>query len=396
MNIEELKNSGWIVFSGIVGSQAYGISTPTSDVDTKGVYIQPLDHILGFGYIEQISDEKNDATYYEIKRFLELLSTNNPNIMELLSLPDDCILYKDPIFDMVLEEKNEFISKMCYNSFGKYASSQIQKARGLNKKIANPIEPERKSILDFCYVPHKQGSMPVKKWLESNGLIPELCGLVAIDHMRYTYGLYYDFPSHLLIIDNPTEIPPLVMEWKIDSEFVNDNLDMFDPVDTSPRNYRGLVTDEEKSNDVCVSDVPKGETPLTHLQVNLDGYSTYCKKYKEYWEWVEKRNPQRYLDNISHSGGYDGKNLAHCHRLLDMAIEIGSGMGINVRRPNREELLSIRRGEKPYDDLIKEADEKIKRIDEIFQKSNLPESVSKKFVDSLLIDIRMRWYFQND
>lgn len=392
MNIEELRSSGWIIFSGIVGSQAYGIATPTSDVDTKGVFIQPLDHILGFGYVDQISDEKNDSTYYEIRRFLDLLSTNNPNILELLNLPEDCILHKDPIFDIVLEEKERFVTKICRNSFGGYAVEQIKKARGLNKKISNPMEPERRSLLDFCYVPYRQGSLPVKKWLEENGLMQELCGLVAIDHMRYTYGLYYDFPSHLSMTEDPMMLPSLVMEWKLKSEFANDNLEIFDPVSMNPRNFRGIVTNEETSNDVCLSDVPKGDEPIIYLQVNLDGYSTYCKKYKEYWDWVEKRNPQRYIDNVSHSGGYDGKNLAHCHRLLDMAIEIGEGKGILVRRTNREELLSIRRGEASYDDLIKDAEEKIKRLDEVFKDSNLPDSVDRSFVDSLLIRIRKMWY----
>ena len=33
---------------------------------------------------------------------------------------------------------------------------------------------------------------------------------------------------------------------------------------------------------------------LAMLYFNLDGYSTYCKKYKEYWSWVDKRNEERY------------------------------------------------------------------------------------------------------
>ncbi len=32
------------------GSQAYGTSIPTSDIDYAGVYIQHLDNILGYGY----------------------------------------------------------------------------------------------------------------------------------------------------------------------------------------------------------------------------------------------------------------------------------------------------------------------------------------------------------
>ena len=83
MTIENLRERGLIIFEGIVGSQAYGIATPTSDVDIKGVFMMPFENILDFGYVEQISDEKNDTVFYEIRRFLQLLQTNNPTILEL-------------------------------------------------------------------------------------------------------------------------------------------------------------------------------------------------------------------------------------------------------------------------------------------------------------------------
>jgi hypothetical protein len=352
LTIDDLKARKMIIFEGIVGSQAYGIATPTSDVDIKGVFIQPLSDILGMGYIEQVSDDTNDTTYYEIKRFLQLLATNNPNILELMALPSDCIKFKDPVFDLILDLQEELISKKCQFTFGGYASEQIKKARGMNKKIMNPVEPERKSILDFCFVPHEQGSIKVEQWLADRGLKQEDCGLVGIDHMRFTYGLYHSVAG----------------------------------------SYRGIVSDREKSNDICLSDIPKGEKSLTIVQVNHDGYSTYCRQYKEYWEWVKKRNPHRYNDNMSHGGGYDGKNLAHCHRLLDMALEIGRGEGINVRRNNREQLLAIRKGEYLYEDILNEAESKIKEMDEVYKNSKLPSDIDMKVIDKLLIKIRMIKY----
>jgi hypothetical protein len=368
MRIEDLKEKGLIVFEGIVGSQAYGISTPESDVDIKGVFIQPLEDILGFGYVEQVNDDKNDTTYYEIRRFLQLLQTNNPNILELLNLPEDCILHKDPIFDEVLSQKEKFISKKCRFSFGGYAVEQIKKARGMNKKIVNPMEPERKGVLDFCYVPFEQGSIPVKEYLKMMDWNQEACGLSSIPHMRFTYSVYYNKAQDLK------------------SKGVDVPVNFY---------YRGIVTNKETSNDVCLSDIPKGVMPDFVMQFNSDGYSTYCRTYKEYWDWVAKRNPKRFADNMLHGGGYDGKNLAHCHRLLDMAIEIGEGKGINVRRENREQLLSIRRGEYDYDMLISEADEKIKKMDEVFLNSSLPNDVDFAEVDSLLVRMRQMWYRYN-
>jgi predicted nucleotidyltransferase len=56
---EFLVENGLILFETIVGSQAYGTQTPSSDIDKKFVYILPQDFILGTGYVEQINVNKD-------------------------------------------------------------------------------------------------------------------------------------------------------------------------------------------------------------------------------------------------------------------------------------------------------------------------------------------------
>lgn len=360
MNIQELRERKLIIFEGIVGSQAYGTATPESDIDIKGIYIQPTEDILGFNYIQQVNDESYDTTYYEIRRFIELLSTNNPNILELLNLPEDKILYKHPIFDELIKNRDKFITKACKNSFAGYAIAQIKKARGLNKKIVNPVDKEKKSPLDFAYVlggnKTNNGSYPLTKWLADRGLNQSDCGLTIIPNARDVYALYHSVGN---------KYKGIVKE--VDGEFV--------------------------SNELRLSSIPKGENPICFISYNKDGYTKYCKDYKEYWSWVKNRNESRYNDNAKHGKGYDGKNLGHCHRLLDMAIEIAKGEGINVRRQNADKLLLIRKGEYDYDELVAEAEEKIKLVDELFEKSSLPESVDKEFINNLLVDIRREFSF---
>ena len=92
----------------IRGSHAYGTNVETSDTDYAGVFIQPLEDILGFGYKEQINDDKNDIVIYEIGRFLKLLSSNNPTVLELLNTPKNCIIYKHPIFDEIINNREKF------------------------------------------------------------------------------------------------------------------------------------------------------------------------------------------------------------------------------------------------------------------------------------------------
>jgi hypothetical protein len=73
---------------------------------------------------------------------------------------------------------------------------------------------------------------------------------------------------------------------------------------------------------------------------------------------LEKRNVARWTEVKGHNQSIDSKNMLHCQRLLDMAIEIAEGKGIIVRRPNADELLKIRRGEVDLTTLIEQ--EKIK------------------------------------
>lgn len=351
MTVEELKKTGWIVFECISGSKAYGTDLPGSDTDIKGVYILPKARLYGLDYLPQINNETNDETYYEIGRFFELLEKNNPNILELLASPPDKILYKHPIFDRI--DPQIFISKKCKDTFAGYAFSQIKKARGLNKKIANPVEKTKKTILEFCHILQGQGSISLVKWLKANDIEQQNCGLVKVPHFKDIYGIYPDPKNEL--------------------------------------GYKGILR-KENATSVLLSSVKKGEKPLAWLHFNQDGYTKYCKDYHDYWDWVENRNELRYQTNIEHGKNYDSKNMMHTFRLLDMAVELLGAGQINVRRPNREELLSIRRGEWQYDDLISMAENKMAEVEKAAAESPLPEEPDHDMVNKLLITLRATYY----
>jgi hypothetical protein len=107
---------------------------------------------------------------------------------------------------------------------------------------------------------------------------------------------------------------------------------------------------------------------------------------------LENRSEERYVETKSHGQKIDGKNMMHCIRLIRMAKEIGLGKGINVRRDDKEELLAIRRGEVDLENLIEIAEADIKNMDEIFERSFLPQSVETDLVNKLLIEIRKKFY----
>jgi predicted nucleotidyltransferase len=349
MTIEELKASGNIIFECISGSRAYGLDTPSSDTDIRGVFILPKEHFYSLDYIGQVNNESNDIVYYELRKFIELCSKNNPNILELLNVPKECVLYKHPIFDEIKLEF--FLSKQCKKSFANYAYAQIKKARGLEKKIVNPVDKKRKTVLDFCFVYEEGKSFPLKTFLDAKNIKQENCGVANIAHLKDCNNLYHSL-----------DIP-----------------------------YKG-VTRSDKANDIALSSIPKGEKVIGMLFFNKDGYSTYCKKYKEYWDWVDKRNEERYKTTISHGKNYDSKNMMHTFRLLHMAKEIASENTINVKRPDRTFLLDVKKGKYEYDELVTWAEERKLELEELYTSSNLPESPNLKKINDLLINTRNGFY----
>jgi uncharacterized protein len=352
MKLDDLQNDiSNVLLKCVSGSQAYGLALPHSDTDIKGVYILPKEDYYGLSYVDQVNNETNDIMYYEIGKFVELLLKNNPNILELLSTPNDCVLYRHPSIDLLKPEM--FLSRLCSQTFGQYAYSQIKKARGLNKKILNPMEMERKTILHFCYVVKGQGSVPAATWLKEHNFSQEDCGLVRIDHMRDTYTLFHQRQSD--------------------------------------KKLNGIFSDED-SDDVSLSSVPKGLEPDAILYFNKDGYSVYCKEYRQYWEWVKLRNEERYENTVGHGKNYDAKNMMHVFRLLNMAEEIARHGKVNVRRSEREWLLGVRAGEFLYEDLLKQAEDKIQLVNDLFATSDLPEFPDAKKAENILIKIRDVFY----
>lgn len=386
--LQYIKDNNLILFESVSGSIAYGTNTPTSDTDIRGVFICELDDILSGDYPEQINDETNDVVFYELGRFLNLVSTNNPNILELLNAPEDCILSRHSLFDLILKCRDQFITKKCANSFAGYAISQIKKASGLDKKQNWENEKtERKDPIDFCHVIVANEAKPLKDFLEENELDQLFCGITNIPHARDLYALFYDGRAHCCFSERASEAER--------EKFKNE---LRESGKSFGLGYKGLnkVGDEAKSksesNSLRLSSIPKGEQPIAIFSYNKDGYTIHCEQFRQYQEWLNKRNVQRYVETKNHGQKIDSKNLMHCHRLLKMASEIASGQGIIVRRPDAEWLLRIRRGEFSLDELLEQANNQVDNLDELFENSSLPESVDSDFVNGLIIKIRRSFY----
>lgn len=389
VNIEFLHKNNLIILDAISGSHAYGTNTPNSDLDKRGVFVLPeeyidpyetLDGFVSKFYVEQINDEKNDITYYELRRFLQLINNNNPNILELLNVPNDCIIKKHKVFNHIEKNRHHLITKLCKYTFTGYINEQIRKATGLNKKQRWALEKfERKSPIDFCYIIEGCRSKNLKEALELRNMDTKFCGLVKIPNTPDNYALFYDWDAHSCFSETiPIESRESTKSWRME-----DNLPL-------GHGYKGIETDN--SNNIRLSSVPQNSNPLFIIYYNQAGYSSHCRDYKEYQTWLNERNEARYTDFESHGQGLDGKNMLHCRRLLDMAKEIALGKGIIVKRDNAPELLKIRKGEVSLREILEHATTEVALLDDLYDKSNLPDRPDIRFMNELLRTMRQEFY----
>lgn len=339
-----------ILFKAIVGSHAHGTNIEGSDIDIKGVYLQSPEDVLEHGYKEQV-EISADETYYELKRFVELCCIANPTMLELLFSPEDCILEKDPIFNILLDHKEDFITKSCKHSYGGYAIEQIKKAGGLQKKMNWEDEAKvRKEPLDFCWAILRQGrTLPLKEYLDRRKFKQEECTFTKANHGKETYFLY-----------------------------------------NFQKKPKGLQS--EDGNTIRIGEIDLGSDYETVVIYTEEAYSKHCKRYKDYTDWLENRNTQRYIDIENHNQKIDGKNMLHCIRLITMGKEIAEGKGLIVRRPEKDYLISIRRGQVDLQTLLNNSENLLNEMDELFKTSTLPEKVDKTFFMNLVIKMRKNYY----
>lgn len=126
------------------GSHLYGLNTPTSDLDYVGVYMEDTfeEFINPFNTVDErdfsIKSKKEngkndqdavDEKYFHLKKFIKLCTDNNPNVLEMLFAPVDCIEYVDPLFRLlILYHPEMFVSAKLIDRFIGYAKSQEQKS----------------------------------------------------------------------------------------------------------------------------------------------------------------------------------------------------------------------------------------------------------------------------
>ena len=121
------------ILLGYAGSTAYGLARDSSDIDIKGTCIAPIECYLGLDNFEQLSHSMEvggrvyDSVVYELRKFIRLLTGANPNVMEMLWLPNNLYIGRTPAGNVLIENREMFLTKKAYHSFTGYAHAQLYK-----------------------------------------------------------------------------------------------------------------------------------------------------------------------------------------------------------------------------------------------------------------------------
>lgn len=354
------KNINAVIYECVAGSRAYGTDHISSDVDVRGIFIIPTKEYLKIiPIVDTVSDERGNIVCYSLQKFLLLASNANPNIIELLYMPNDCIRIISPLMEPILQNRNIFITKNAYYSHVKYAEAQIKKAKGQNKWVNNPQFSKKPQRENYCWVilnpKNKQVSFRPINLINSNIDLSK-CHVASVEHGKGLYRLY--------------EIGKSAKGVFQDGNIV----------------CQSISIDEEKTKQIGL------------LIYNKEGYELAVRNHKNYCNWIHNRNEQRWISQEKKVIDYDTKNIMHTFRLLlsgENILKYGIPL-VKFEGKSLEFLINILHGQFKYEELINLSYKKIEDLNALLKKSKLPKEPDYEKINSLLYDTTIQWEKMND
>lgn len=398
----------------VAGSHLYGLNTPSSDMDERGIYLESLEDVLNINGRQnsEVADDKQDTKYYSLGKFLKLASECNPNIIELLYLPEDAILQKSPVYDDLIEHRDWFMSKRAMHTFKGYAYAQIQRAKGLNKKgnsIGRYVNEKGIELLRMFLSQPVSGNTRVPDALLNEEMMQRVFGGDFVEYLKKEKVEWDESrakphplcsPSCDYFLRHDKDIlamyPPMPYDfiyWYRSDEHgypfrqvpFTQWLNQYDAsrVEGCSNLYRlyhhgnGFFNvDSFEPKLTSISEKREREDFAGIVRIDTDGYKKAKGEYDSFWKWMANRNEARYTHDWDEDAGIDWKNLMHTMRLLFCArsIAVNGTPIVRFKGEMREHLMDIRNGKVPYDDVLAEANALMNEMDGLFEKSDLPRS----------------------
>lgn len=329
------------------GSRAYGTNLPTSDTDFRGIFLaDPVNIRTPFYPVKEVDDStEEDTKLYELWQFMKLTLDCNPNVVETLWVDVKDVTYSTPAYEMLRAAAPKLLSsKIAFTTSG-YALAQLKRIKGHNKWINNPQPVERPQQVDFISLVHNfTGPKTFKVNLRDYAL-----GHRLVPFSGDTFGVY--------------------------------QLSGYSPFNAET----GALNDDYDGDSHALG------TPMFIVKFNRTVYEQAKEAWTNYWSWKKNRNEKRSVLEEQH--GYDTKHAMHLVRLLRMGAEALTTGQLIVRRPDAEELLSIRNGAWTYEQVVEYAemmDNDVRTI--LYPKTSLPKKPDVKLAAQLVLDVQdMLW-----
>jgi len=340
------------IYLTVHGSHAYGTNTPESDLDVRGVCIAPKEYHLGFKNVfEQAEQHEPDLTVFELRKFLRLAAECNPNVIEVLFTDDSDRLQVTPAGEILLANRDIFLSRKAKHTFSGYAISQLRRINLHYRWLKNPPKsaPTRAEF-----------NLPERTLIPADQLAAAQSSISKRMDEWTWHELEHVEPATRQALKN------LFFDRLVEvTMWSPDNLDA--KVWESATRSLGYST-----NFIELLDLERR-------------YTAKHREWEQYQGWLKSRNPARAA--IEAKYGYDCKHAYHLIRLLRMCREILTEGKVLVRRPDREELLAIRNGAWSYERLVEWAEAQDKELTELAKTSPLPNRPNDKKLDLLCINL---------
>jgi len=362
-----------IIFEAIIGSQAYGLSTPESDTDYRGVAISPPEYYLGLHNFEQKVSKEPDRTIFDIKKFTDLAIKGNPNILEFFFISQDCLIYESEHWKALKQFRSMFLTKKVKHTYTGYAYSQLKRVKSHRHWLLNPIleKPTRAAygLPDPSSMSKElMGSIEhvIKESLKFS--INEVLAETADEITKSVFRNYFEFDIREVLEDAFSDfVFPVV---------ANNLNNMLDVV--------VAVGEDHFKSDVMVV-FAKEKT-----------YAAAMSNWKQYQEWMEKRNPKR--AELEAKFGYDSKHMSHVFRLLLQGEEIlrDGTLSVRLKPEDREFVFDVKNGKYKYEELMGICDQYMLRFEDLYKVSTLPHSANFEKINGILVNtIKDFWESQN-
>lgn len=362
----------------ITGSNAYGLAIEgVSDLDYKGIFVAPKSYYLGLQQIEQIegkgsegifidNDGKkglnkfnldsqrfnflngNDFVIYELKKYLRLLRNANPNIQELLWL--DEYLYLHPLAEILINNREKFLTKKVKSSYIGYANAQLKKVETHRRWLLNP---------------------PQKKPKPEDFKFTDLYKPLSLSEINYFMNFLWLVVRDCIEYLEPAEELRTILQEKIDYKQIFLNHRFPEEVERQIQKYTNASDD------------------FMRLTFASRQYLSAKNEWNSYQIWLKNRNHKR--RELEAKCGYDSKHASHALRLLYTGREIIKNKYLIVDRRkagDADYLLSVKLGNVAYEEVMNECDKVFQEIKSIKdQDIDLPSEVNDDFLSGLCTEI---------